>query len=263
MEVSFQGLEDLGPTAVYEGWLMVNGAPVSSGRFTVDASAKASQTSFKVSQAAVDLATAFILTIEPAVNDDPQPSDQHLIAGNFDAARSAALATNHAAALATDFSGAAGSFILATPTSAATSDDDQGIWFLKMVNGAPQVGLTLPTLPKSWVYEGWVVVNGKPVSTGRFTDPAKADRDGNGPAAGPLGGPPFPGSDFINPALKLPGGAAVISVEPEPDNSPAPFLLKPLINTAIPNAVGPTNSHPLTNRGAAVLPTGTVKLLNK
>jgi len=263
MEASFQGLENLGPTAVYEGWLMVNGTPVSSGRFSVDANGKPSQTSFDVSQDAVSRATAFILTIEPAVNDDPKPSEQHLVAGNFDTTRSATLATNHPAALGTDFGGAAGSFILATPTSAATTDDDQGIWFLKMVNGVAQAGLTIPMLPKGWVYEGWVVVNGKPVSTGRFTDPAMADKDGNGPAAGPLGGPPFPGSDFINPALKLPGGAAVISVEPEPDNSAAPFLLKPLIDTAISSAVGPTNNHVLANRGTSVLPTGIIKLVNK
>lgn len=78
------------------------------------------------------------------------------------------------------------------------------------------------------MYEGWVVVDGQPVSTGRFSQADRADADGPGAAAGPLGAPPFPGQDFVSPVHGLSGGAAVISVEPEPDNSPAPFSLMSL-----------------------------------
>ena len=45
--------------------------------------------------------------------------------------------------------------------------------------------------------------------------------------------PPFPGQDFIDPATVIVGMAAVISVEPEDDDSPAPFVLKPLIDMSI------------------------------
>ena len=31
------------------------------------------------------------------------------------------------------------------------------------------VGLVLPVLPDSWLYEGWVVIDGTPVSSGRFS----------------------------------------------------------------------------------------------
>lgn len=260
LNLELTGLEDLGPSAVYEGWLMVNGAPVSAGRFSVDAAGKPSPASFDLPIAQANSATAYILTIEPATGDDPAPSVTHLVAGDFNADKSrAAVSIGHAAALGTTLASAAGSFILATPTSAATNDDSQGIWFLNMVGGAPQASLTLPTLPSGWVYEGWAVVGGTPVSTGRFTRATGADSDGAGPAAGPLGAPPFPGQDFIAPARVLTGGTAVISIEPLVDNSPKPFLLKPLAG-AIGNATGAAAVHSLSNTvgGGNGLPAGSV-----
>ena len=98
--------------------------------------------------------------------------------------------------------------------------------------GGPGPSLNVPKLPAGWAYEGWVVGPNGPISTGRFTDPAGADEDGGGPDAGPDGTPPFPGQDFINPALDVPGLTVVLSVEPDPDDSPAPFALKPLAGEA-------------------------------
>ena len=43
----------------------------------------------------------------------------------------------------------------------------------------------------------------------------------------------IPGADFIDPAIVLTGGMAVISVEPVPDNSPLPFGIKPLVDSEI------------------------------
>ena len=62
-----------------------------------------------------------------------------------------------AAALGVDFSTATGSYILATPSTASdTGDNDQGIWWL--VPGTTKTAsLDLPTLPAGWMYEGWVV----------------------------------------------------------------------------------------------------------
>ncbi len=42
------GLEDLGPGWAYEGWLIVNGSPLSTGVFTVDAEGNPSVTTFHV-----------------------------------------------------------------------------------------------------------------------------------------------------------------------------------------------------------------------
>ena len=92
----------------------------------------------------------------------------------------------------------------------------------------------MPTLPAGWAYGGWAVTGGEPVTTGRFTAVDVADLAA--PFSGPTAGPPFPGEDFLMNApaglvfpTDLAGGLAVISIEPEPDDSPAPFTLKPLM----------------------------------
>ncbi|MDZ7814054.1 MAG: hypothetical protein U5L74_13525, partial [Ideonella sp.] len=126
LRVQFKGLEDLGATSVYEGWIMVDGAPVTTGRFSINSAGQPSQTDFIIPRAQADRATAFVLTIEPATGDVPAASNQHILAGDFNSARtSAPLTIGHAAALGNDFSSARGSFFLATPTSAATDDNDQ------------------------------------------------------------------------------------------------------------------------------------------
>ena len=245
LSLSFDGLPDLGPDFVYEGWILVDDAPVTTGRFTVTDGVLEPAT-FEVDAEQAAAASAFVLTIEPAVGDDPAPTDTHVLAGDL-AAGSASLTIGHAAALGDDFSGAAGTFLLATPTSEATDDDAQGIWYVDPSGDAPMASLTLPTLPAGWAYEGWVVdVSGDepaPVSTGTFLVFDAADSDGAGATAGPGDAPPFPGQDFIDPARDLTvDHMAVISIEPVPDDSPAPFQLKPLA-VGIGAGVGMANPH--------------------
>lgn len=255
--VAFDGLEALGDDFVYEGWLIVDGQPVSTGRFGIDEAGEADPGEFDVSAADADAATAFVLTIEPAVGDDPAPADTHVLAGDFDGTV-ADLTIGHAAALGTDLAEAAGSFILETPSTAEVADDfAQGIWWLDPAAG-PGPSLDLPELPAGWVYEGWVVGDDGPVSTGRFTMADAADDDGAGPTGGEDDAPPFPGQDFIDPAIQLVGLVAVISVEPEPDDSAAPFALKPLIDMEIED-VGAGVLQPMENN-AATSPTGTVNI---
>jgi len=86
-----------------------------------------------------------------------------------------------------------------------------------------------------------------------------ADSDGGGPTAGPAETPPFPGQDFITPPVSLIGMAAVISVEPQPDNSPAPFGIKPLIDGDIEN-VGAGGSQDMANVIAENQPSGTLSI---
>jgi hypothetical protein len=247
----FNGLDDLGPNFVYEGWLIVDHAPVSTGRFSVEGGRPFNKT-FSVSQYDAQNATVFALTIEPAVGDDPAPSETHFLAGPF---KGASAKLNVANALGVDLSEASGSFLLATPSTSAIADDyNQGIWWVDPSAG-PGPSLSLPTLPSGWAYEGWAVVDGMPLSTGRFLDPAGADFDGTGPTAGPDPGPPFPGQDFINPPEDLLGGVAVITVEPEPDNSGDPFTLKPLTG-AIPADLPGGTLSPMDNTDKASSPTG-------
>ena len=222
-----------------------------------------SQSRFVLPREDVDAATTYVLTIEPTNDTDPGPTKTHLVAGNFDAARTqAALSVAHPAALGNDFTSAAGKFFLATPTNNNPATDDQGIWWIDASSGRMEAGLSLPKLPEGWVYEGWVVVDGKPMTTGRFTSVTGADSDCAGPAAGTAAAAPlFPGQDFINPAKKLPGGMAVISIEPEQDNSPAPFLLKPLLTNPIGSSTGPSNGQTMLNQSSKLNPTGTVTIV--
>ncbi|HSN56046.1 MAG TPA: anti-sigma factor [Candidatus Sulfomarinibacteraceae bacterium] len=259
LRLDLHGLEDLGAGWAYEGWLIVDGAPVSTGVFTVDGSGVASQTYFPTLVPSLDAVAAFVLTIEPSPDDDPAPSPVHILAGDVIGDR-AALTVGHAAAIGTGFESIAGSYILAAPSAGGAAPYFNGIWWLDP-SGGPDATLHLPDLPDGWVYEGWVVGDSGPVSTGRFTTATGADSDGAGPDAGPMAAPPFPGQDFVDPALDLRGGAAVISVEPEPDTGPAPFTLKPLLDPVI-DDVGEGVLQPM-SRNPAPLPSGLAVLLRE
>lgn len=141
-------------------------------------------------------------------------------------------------------------------------NDEYGLWF--GTPGTPPVpNLTLPALSAGWVYEGWVVVEGVgPITTGQFTDASAQTMDGLAPFSGPNPGPPIPGEDFFINApdgvefpLDVRGRTVVVSVEPFPDNSSAPFLLKPLVGVAGQETAPATHELML---NAASLPTGTI-----
>lgn len=232
LTLSFTGLENLGSGYAYEGWILVEGSPVSTGVFTVNDNGDLSQSTFELPLADLEAATKFILTIEPSPDSDPAPASTHYLAGDFSQGV-ASLVVGDAAALGDDFTSADGEFILNTPsTSGDDSDYASGIWWLDPMAG-PGPTLILPILPDGWVYEGWVVGGSGPVTTGRFTSAAGYDSDLGGPTAGPDGVPEFPGQDYIDPMMNLIGDAAVISIEPEPDNSAGPFTLKPLVDSNI------------------------------
>lgn len=262
MSLGFSGLPQLGEGYEYESWLIVDGAPVSAGRFTVDADANPIPAAFEIDAMVADTAAAYVLTIEPIEGDDPAPSAVHILAGDL-ADGVASLSTAHAAAIGTDFADATGVYILETPTSGDVADDyAQGIWWLVPGADGMAPGLSLPALPEGWVYEGWVAGADGPVSTGTFGAVDAADADGAGETAGPDGSPPFPGQDFIDPAIVLTGGyAAVISVEPVPDDSPMPFVIKPLVDMTIDDVMAP-DTQEMANAAASNLPSGSVAFAN-
>ncbi len=238
LTLDLEGLESLGNDYVYEGWLIVNGSPVSTGTF----SSVTFPQSFTVNADQLAEATKFVLSIEPANDTDPAPAKTKILAGDF----SGNMASVSSTSIVGDFSSASGKYILATPTDGTDNNELSGVWFLDLSSGAPAVGLSLPTLPDGWKYEGWAVINGVPVSTGTFTD--VADFDDNATTSefkGEKGdGPPFPGEDFIKSAPEgltfptdLRSATIVISVEPYPDNSSTPFTLKPLAHGVPSDAV--------------------------
>ena len=259
LALNISGLKDLGSAAKYEGWIIVNGTPKSTGKFTVDANGQLSSNTFTVDKSDLDDAAKFVLTIEPEPDQNADPSDVHLIAGNF-SNNQASLSVSDGAALNDDFSSASGTFVLATPTNGSSSNENSGIWFLDLSSGSPSVGLTLPTLPSGWKYEGWAVINGTPVTTGKFTSNSAIDE--SAPYSGTMSGPPFPGEDFLNNApsgltfpTDLSGDIAVITIEPDPDNDAGPFFMKPLTGNIPSGAMDHTN-YPL-NLNMGTFPVGT------
>lgn len=261
LSLNISGLEDLGPNFRYEGWIIVDGQPVSAGIFDVDANGNLSESSFDLDRDDLSKASTYVLTIEPSPDPDPAPSSVHILAGDFNNAN-ASLSTAHGAAIGTDFSSSTGNYILATPTDGGSmTDENSGLWWLDPSAG-PGPGLSLPSLADGWIYEGWVVINGQPLSTGTFLSASGAD--GAAPYSGNMAGPPFPGEDFLQNApsglnfpLDLSEATAVISVEPVPDNSAAPFLLKPLVGNVPANAMD-HQLYTMDNNATNSNPSGTV-----
>jgi hypothetical protein len=262
--LNITGLKNLGSSAQYEGWLIVNNNPVSTGKFTVNANGVLSKTVFAVDSNSVNNATAFVLTIEPVPDNSPIPHDRHILAGEFNT-NTATITTAHGEALGADQTNASGSFILATPTDGGMNTDElSGVWFLNP--GSPNPGdetaaLSLPALPAGWIYEGWAVINGMPLTTGKFSQVDAADQAA--PFSGPMMGPSFPGEDYLQNAptglsfpTNLQSDTIVVTIEPVPDTDDAPFFLAPL-KSGVPAGAADHTPINLNNVAAMTMPAGT------
>lgn len=261
LSLNITGLGDLGSAAQYEGWIIVNSSPVSTGRFTVNSSGQLSKTSFMVNSSDLSSASKFVLTIEPEPDPSPNPSGVKILAGSFSGS-TANLTIGDSSAIANSFTSSTGIYVLATPTNGPNTNELSGVWFLDLSGGTPHQGLMLPVLPPQWRYEGWVIIPGhSALSTGKFTDPNAPDM--MAPYSGTMPGPPFPGEDLLMNApagytfpTDLQNARFVITVEPNPDNSASPFFLKPLSAMAPANATDHTNYN-MDNNAASNDPTGT------
>ena len=269
LKLDLTGLQPLANDYHYEGWAIIDGEAVSTGKFNVSATGALVELDGTVVangefKAGSDLSEAAViaLTIEPPGDTDSVPSSVKYLAGDV-SGLSADLAVSHAAALGDGLLGASGTYILATPTDGADTNETSGIWYIDLSSGDAMPGLVLPALPPSFEYEGWVIFDSGPVSTGRFSGGAGADSAN--PFSGSDPGKPFPGEDFLQNApaglvfpTDLRGKAAAISIEPNPDDSPAPFVLKPLIG-GIPDNAEPFTNYQLDNQ-AGGFPTGTATI---
>ena len=237
LTLDLTGLEELGNDFVYEGWIIVDGSPVSTGTFS---SVTFPQT-YSVDATQLAAATTFVLSIEPAVDTDPAPAATKILAGDFSGdAANLGLAPVIASG---DLNNSSGAFFLRTPTdetpgSANNGNDQYGVWF-GIPGMPPSASLELPELNAGWQYEGWVVTDAGPISTGTFTSFDTVDASNGFSGTENNVGPPIPGEDFFTNAptgfnfpLDIRGKTVVVSVEPWPDNSPNPFSLKPLVGTA-------------------------------
>ncbi len=269
LKITNNGLPTLANGYHYENWVLVGGKALPAGKFNISASGQVVNLDGSVvAKGEFDTgreltgATSIVVTIEPTGDTDTIPAKTHIVAGDV-VSNAANLTVGHAMALGNSFASAAGGFVLATPTNGDGNNENSGVWFLKL-EGGPKQGLTLPVLPEGWKYEGWTVIGSTPVSTGRFRSTVGADESAL--FSGTLAAPAFPGEDFLRNApagLSFPtdvrGGKAVISIEPDTDDSPLPFELKPLVGD-IPGAAGDHINLPLTNN-AAVFPSATAQIL--
>jgi hypothetical protein len=241
--------------ALYEGWVVKGDRKLSAGTFNVR---ERPHGQLVLLRAPIDPARAdmIVVTIEPVPDPDPGPSAVAILAGK---------PNRHLAVLRfpIDLREVAGSFILATPTDDNPANETAGVWFLDPASG-PGPSLEVPPLPAAgWVFEGWGVTQGTPLTTGRFTSATGADQAR--PFSGPNPGPPFPGEDFltnlpagVTPPVNLADGSSMIVLTLEPDiggqdpTGPGPFSIKPLIAT-VPGGASPGTSLPLA-RDLSTLP---------
>lgn len=251
---NLNGVEDVSP-AHLEGWVIFGEEKVSTGKFDVG-----DQLTFTIDRE-LSGADMFVITIEAEGDTDNEPSGIILLSGPL---------VDGSADLSfpVDFSGIDGTYILATPTNGGDTDELSGIWFLQLPP-PPTVGLTLPDLDAGWIYEGWVVNGGTPISSGKFTEVDDFDLFDGYSSVEP--GPPFPGEDYlVNPPagvmfpIDLSDGAslAVISVEPNLNgNDPTgstPFAVKPLVGN-IPAAAADHVNYPM-NQNLGSIPSGTATI---
>lgn len=245
-------LERIPPTAenvVYELWFTNGEEYESLRRFRTETGTVS--LSIPVTEELMN-AAMLIVTVEPRYFFFDTASSSVLLAGDL-IDGTAELEVTHPMALNNDFSSASGTFRLATPTSLETEDFDLGLWWFDLDGDMPIQSLFLPPLPQGWLYEGWVVGGEKPLSLGKFSDPARFDTDLAGSAADEETAPLFPGQDFIEPPELLSGFSAMVTVEPQPDYAIAPFAIEILFDQVIERL---SVNQPMDNRTARGLPSG-------
>lgn len=237
VKVSLFGLPSIPDTMTYVGWFDSDDlSPEKVFVLDADQSGNIVYESEKPLKS-LHRAQEFVITVERKSNANDSNlvlSTRKILAGRFSNAASNLLIGEGI----TNFSNVIAEFNLATPTNRPDAEELSGIWFLDSIN-APVAGLKLPVLYSGWIYEGWVEINSKLVSTGRFSDPKKADLFSA--YGGDSTGYNFPGEDFIKNApagltfpTNLSGAKVYVSIEYKDGRSSGsnPFII--ILETTIP-----------------------------
>jgi hypothetical protein len=153
-----------------------------------------------------------------------------------------------------DLSQIQGRYVLITPTDGNAEDELSGLWFLDPFEGPSAPGLDVPTLLDGWDYEGWVEIEGQPVSTGKFFQPDVSDTWIR--YSGPYAPPEVPGEDFLRNApsgltfpTDLSGGKVYVTLEPWQqwdDDQNAPFFIR-ILEGDIPVGANPNTVYAMTS----------------
>ena len=196
-----------------------------------------------------------LVTVESPADVDDDPSDRYL-AGVFtgnerEGFASLRMSGDDAFGNAFDTTYLRAVYRLQTPSSVATDDEAQGIWFIDLIS-RPSIGLRPQPLnleSQGWVYQSWLTQdNGGTVqyiSLGTFSDSAALDVNG----AGPNGGTEpvslsTPGEDFVQGTIRtLNDGTygVIISLQPMELQLHRPFY--PLLTSTIPSGLDPAEAE--------------------
>lgn len=164
-----------------------------------------------------------------------------------------------------------GSFMLGTPTDGdQTINERSGLWFGNYQTGLAD--LRLPALRPGWVYEGWAIIDGQPLTTGRFRQASSRDLF-SGFSARAVTAPAMPGEDFlldppvlVFPNLSFPvdlaGDVVQVSIEPDVNGvdptGQGPFGFT-ILSSDVPRRADPAIPYDLES-SADALPKATVVL---
>jgi hypothetical protein len=206
IETTITGLPAIPDTMTFVGWFdsdevknNIKYVPEKVFVLDADGSGNIHYKSEKPLKSLIGAQKFYLTTERKALADSAKliPSTRKIMLGYFSNA-----ATNlQLGDTVANFEKAAGVFNLLTPTNGSNTDELSGLWFVDSVLVNLQSGLKLPALYEGWIYEGWVEINNQLVSTGRFSDPKKADLfKGYSSSSTGLN---FPGEDFL---VNAPGG---------------------------------------------------------
>ncbi len=286
VDLDITGLQNLGDSCWYEGWLVWGDEDEfkqTVGVFQVDNQGRLSPASLQCNLGYLQQSQKFLVTIEEddvpgyqikiivegdsTVIDSIEGPSSYQIMGAVFQGNFGELSIGHSNFSDFDFTEATGVYMLDTPTDTLRTNPESGIWFVdKDTVGMIVQGLNIPAVSGGWKYEGWVDMGGTPVSTGIFTNPGAADdsdiySDSTGVPY------PFPGEDFLyNPpnGLTFPvdlsnAGVSIELIPSYPDKCNSPFsVLKPLVAT-VPASAEAGTIYDMQNN-ASDFPYGTVTI---
>jgi len=276
VKLSFKGLQPLGPGLKYQVWAVTERSGVFQGLpfllFDVDEDGRMLDpvqdtllTGPYLLTMPADDVYAVALSLELSQGGFSSASASYLLGGILEG-RTTDLELSPWVGLNMDLSQISGRYVLETPTDGDGGDGLAGIWFMDGSGAAPGPGLELPDVVPGWQYEGWVVVGGDTLSTGKFSGAAGQDRSDPFCGEGPV--PGYPGEDFlVDPPdgvafpLDLPGAKVLVTLEPWGtwDVEPASPSFLHLLEAEIPQSAVAGEVHEMTSL-FSLLPRGTVRI---
>ncbi len=251
MSVTFDGFDSL-KTELYEAWVVTDGQYTSLGKFNLRFSGAIVDTlGVGITKFAfpreISAPSRIAITVEPNPDLDSLPSAIEILTGDIANVSSNALGLSFKYSFAGRKS-RGGNFMLISPSNGGghtflddgpdVSDGFSGLWFISKSWGTPETGLFFDSLaPTGWMYEGWLLYPGFGfISTGKFSDGVKADQSAfYYDTVGFDTAFHYPGEDFFQNTPSglsfpldvrgaMPGAMTFITLEPDPDNSPMPFM---------------------------------------